>query len=142
MKNRKEGLFWNLALKPAVTEWVEVLNQFEQVWTNSTSFVFEKFTWLFQAFRYPSRPDQIQSRVWMETAQWPARARGIASSNTSIEGVSLEKKNKNIFKHSKGQLISKCRLMSSFGPKYQGKNWQISALESKKWWNQQNKGTF
>ena len=33
-------------------------------------------------------------------------------------------------------------MVSSFGPKYQQKIWQISALESKKWWNQQNKGTF
>ena len=33
-------------------------------------------------------------------------------------------------------------LVPSFGPKYQRKNLTISALESKKWWNQQNKGTF
>ena len=33
-------------------------------------------------------------------------------------------------------------MVSSFGPKYQRKIWQISALESKKWSNQQNKGIF
>ena len=43
----------------------------------------------------------------------------------------------------KGQLISKCPFgVSSFAPKYQWKNLTISALESKKWWNQQNTGTF
>ena len=43
---------------------------------------------MFQALRYPSRPLQIQSLLWMATAQWPARALGMASSKTSIEGVS------------------------------------------------------
>ena len=44
-------------------------------------------------------------------------------------------------KKPKGQLISKCLLVSSFGPKYQRKI-LTNFLESKKWRNQQNKGTF
>ena len=43
----------------------------------------------------------------------------------------------------KGQLISKCNFWCH--RLYQNTNekiWQISALESKKWWNQQDKGTF
>ena len=42
----------------------------------------------------------------------------------------------------KGQLISECPLGVIDFPKTQQKIWQISALESKKWGNQQNKGTF
>ena len=38
-----------------------------------------EITWLFHAFRYPSRPDQMYSRLLITTALWPARARGIAS---------------------------------------------------------------
>jgi hypothetical protein len=30
----------------------------------------------------------VDTYLWMETAQWPARARGMASSNTSMDGVS------------------------------------------------------
>ena len=45
-------------------------------------------TWLFHAFLYPSLPDQIHNRLCMFTAQWPALARGTASSNTSRLGVS------------------------------------------------------
>ena len=44
----------------------------------------------------------------------------------------------------KGQLISECIFNVLNFPKKNtyAKNWQISALESKKWCNQQNKGTF
>ena len=42
----------------------------------------------------------------------------------------------------KVSLFQNLLLVSSFGPKYQRKIWQISALEFEKWWNQQNKGTF
>lgn len=41
-------------------------------------------TWLFHAFLYPSLPLQMYNRVWMDTQQWPARARGRESSNTSM----------------------------------------------------------
>ena len=43
---------------------------------------------------------------------------------------------------SKGQLISECLFDILDFPKKQRKIWQISALESEKWSNQQNKGTF
>ena len=43
---------------------------------------------------------------------------------------------------SKGQLISECLLGVIDFPKNQWKIWQISALESKKWSNQQSKSTF
>ena len=42
----------------------------------------------------------------------------------------------------KGQLISECLLGVIDFPKNQRKIWQISALESKKWSNQQSKSTF
>ena len=42
----------------------------------------------------------------------------------------------------KGQLISECRLGVIDFPKKQRKFWQISAIESKKWSNQQSEGTF
>ena len=42
----------------------------------------------------------------------------------------------------KGQLISECLLGVIDFPKKQRKIWQISALESKKWSNQQSKSTF
>ena len=42
----------------------------------------------------------------------------------------------------KGQLISECLLGVIDFPKNQQKIWQISALESKKWSNQQSKSTF
>ena len=42
----------------------------------------------------------------------------------------------------KGQLISECLLGLIDFPKKQLKIWQISALESKKWSNQQSKSTF
>ena len=42
-----------------------------------------------------------------------------------------------------GQLISKCPFgVIGNGQKYQQNILTISALESKNWWNQQNKGTF
>ena len=47
--------------------------------------------------------------------------------------------NLDIDNNTKGQLISECPF--DF-PKKHRKIWQISALESKKWWNQQNKGSF
>ena len=43
---------------------------------------------------------------------------------------------------SKGQLISEWLFDFLNFPKNQGKIWQISALETKKRWNQQTKGTF
>ena len=46
------------------------------------------------------------------------------------------------FSGAKGQLISECLLGVIDFPKNQQKSWQISALESKKWSNQQSKGTF
>ena len=45
-------------------------------------------------------------------------------------------------KNPKGQLISECLLGVIDFPKNQRKIWQISALESKKWSNQQSKSTF
>ena len=42
----------------------------------------------------------------------------------------------------KGQLISDCPLGVIDFPKNQRNIWQVSALESKKWSNQQNKSTF
>ena len=44
--------------------------------------------------------------------------------------------------NSKGQLISKCLFGVIVWTKKPTKNLTISALEFKKWWNQQNKGTF
>ena len=41
-----------------------------------------------------------------------------------------------------GQLILECLFDILNFPKKQRKIWQISALEYKKWSNQQNKGTF
>ena len=46
------------------------------------------------------------------------------------------------FAKAKGQLISECLLGVIDFPKNQQKIWQISALESKKWSNQQSKSTF
>ena len=43
---------------------------------------------------------------------------------------------------SKGQLISECLFGVLNFPKNQQKIWQISALETKKWSNQQSKGTL
>ena len=42
----------------------------------------------------------------------------------------------------KGQLISECILGVIDFPKKQRKFWQISALDSKKWSNQQSESTF
>ena len=44
--------------------------------------------------------------------------------------------------HSKGLIISECLFDVWNFPKYNKTIWQISSLESKKWSNQQNKGTF
>ena len=45
-------------------------------------------------------------------------------------------------KRTKGQLIPECLLGVINFPKKQRKIWQISALKSKKWSNQQSKSTF
>ena len=47
-----------------------------------------------------------------------------------------------VFSLPKGQLISECLVDVLNFPKNQRKIWQISAPESKKWWNQQNEYTF
>ena len=50
---------------------------------------------------------------------------------------------KNFFNGSfEGQLISECLLGVKDFPKKQRNIWQISALKSKKWSNQQGKSTF
>ena len=46
------------------------------------------------------------------------------------------------FESIKGHLISECLLGVIDFPKNQQKIWQISALESEKWSNQQSKCTF
>ena len=48
----------------------------------------------------------------------------------------------NIGRVGQGQLISECLLGVQNFPNNQRKIWQISAQETKKWSNQQNKGTF
>ena len=45
--------------------------------------ILDQPTWLFHAFRYPSRPLQMYMRVLTVTAQCPARARGTFSSEHS-----------------------------------------------------------
>ena len=47
-----------------------------------------------------------------------------------------------VFKELKGQLISECLFGILNFPKNQRKIWQISAVETKKWLNQQSKATF
>ena len=42
----------------------------------------------------------------------------------------------------KGQLVSECLFGILNFPKKQRKIWQISAIETKKWSNQESKGTF
>ena len=54
-----------------------------------------------------------------------------------LETIVKNLKDSKSFTPSKGQLISECIFQ-----KNKAKIWQISALESKNWWNQQNKGTF
>ena len=62
---------------------------------------------------------------------------GIYTVNTTIIGIDSPNP-----EETKGQSISDCLLGVINFPKNQWKIWQISALESKKWSNQQGKSTF
>ena len=72
--------------------------------------------------------------------------RSIASTTFFLGAHSMARANLNkignLVKNSKGQLISKCPFGVTVGPKYQQKNWQISALAPKESSNQNNKGTL
>ena len=56
--------------------------------------------------------------------------------------LSCPAKQKKLSRSSKGQLISECFCDFSSFPKKQQKNLTNSALEPKKWWNQQNKDSL
>lgn len=65
---------------PALTSWTFSGSPGDAVSKHQKSL---QQTWLFHAFRYPSRPLQIYIRVFTVTAQCPARARGTLSSEDS-----------------------------------------------------------
>ena len=64
------------------------------------------------------------------------------STSESVQDLELDTTLIKNIPYFKGQLISECLFDDLNFPKNQRKIWQISALETKKWSNQQSKGTF